>query len=80
MHCKLCRNTNLVEHTQEVTDIEDEFYLEVSGYICNDCGCFHYSLNGFDIAQFDIKERINTNACASWVTDYKAKIMQNEVI
>lgn len=78
MICKRCRNDIFLEHTQEVTDLEDENYIEVSGYICSECGCFHYSLGDYDIAQYLIDNKEETNACKSWMTDYQAKLIEHE--
>lgn len=61
----------------EVLDIEDENYITVMGTLCTDCGCFHYSLDDYEIHQWYVEESISSNACGKWLTDYNAKINEN---
>ena len=77
VYCKKCNSINLTDRTMEVLDIEDENYITIKGFLCIDCGCFHYSLGEYDIHQWLVEGPTSNDACGKWLTDYNAKINEN---
>lgn len=72
-NCKRCDSEQLYEDTREVLDLDENFYIKVSGIACKSCNCFHYEIDNYEVFQFNNREQVENNAAGKYVTDYDLK-------